>query len=512
MMSKFLLGVAFLFLHLSASSQDFGYDNPILPGMNPDPSICRVGDDYYLVTSSFIQYPGLPIYHSKDLIHWEMVGYCCREENGFDISKGSGLYAPTLRYDEVNKTFYVICTNMRNGGNFITYTQDPRGTWSKLIYLKHPEMHGIDPSLMFDEDGKCYFTATHVKGIMQAEINPKTGENLTEPRIIWEGTGGRYPEGPHLYHIGPWYYLIISEGGTEFGHHVVASRSNNPWGPFEVCPYNPILSHVEKLAQSNPIQCTGHSDLIQAHDGSWWCVFLATRPNGQFYHLGRETFLSPVSWTRDNWPVINGNGIVHMRMEVKTLPQTKALARSMRYEFDEEVLPLAWNYYRHPQQGNYSLYNGCLVLKADKKAPTFTGIRQCDFDMCVETCIDFVPTIEKCEAGLTVRHGHGQHYDVCVAREGKQRCVIAKFKFGFVNQTYKQVIPSNGKVYLRILSDKRKYTLLYSLDSKKWVELGCMDSSFLAGGFSGLLVGLYAETDSIVTDVASFDYFDYNVK
>lgn len=190
LMKNLLLGIVFLLLHLSASSQDFGYDNPILPGMNPDPSICRVGDEYYLVTSSFIQYPGLPIYHSKDLVHWEMVGYCCREENGFDISKGSGLYAPTLRYDEASKTFYVICTNMRNGGNFITYTQNPRGIWSNLIYLKHPEMHGIDPSLMFDEDGKCYFTATHVKGIIQAEINPKTGENLTEPRIIWGGTGG----------------------------------------------------------------------------------------------------------------------------------------------------------------------------------------------------------------------------------------------------------------------------------------------------------------------------------
>lgn len=147
------------------------------------------------------------------------------------------------------------------------------------------------------------------------------------------------------------------------------------------------------MAQSNPIQCTGHSDLVQAHDGSWWAVFLATRPNGQVYHLGRETFLSPVSWTRDNWPVINGNGIVHMRMEVKHCHKLK-LSRSVRYEFDEEVLPLAWNYYRHPQQGNYSLHNGCLVLKADKKEPAFTGIRQCDFNMCVETCIDFVPTAE----------------------------------------------------------------------------------------------------------------------
>lgn len=508
-MNRCLLGIAAFLLHLSVFAQSFGYDNPVLPGMNPDPAICRAGDDYYLVTSSFIQYPGLPVYHSRDLIHWEMIGYCCREENGFDVSKGSGLYAPTIRYDEIEKIFYVICTNIRNGGNFITYTRDPKGKWSNLTYLKHPEMHGIDPSLLFDEDGKCYFTATHVNGIIQAEIDPKTGENLTEPRLIWGGTGGRYPEGPHLYHIGAWYYLIISEGGTEFGHQVVASRSNNPWGPFEACPYNPILSHVGKLAQSNPIQCTGHSDLVQAHDGSWWAVFLATRPNGQAYHLGRETFLSPVTWTHDNWPVMNGNGMVDLRMEVKTLPQTKAPSKNRRYEFNEEVLPPAWNYYRHPIKENYVLRNGCLILKPGKKEPTFVGVRQCDFNMWAETCIDFTPVAENTEAGLTLRHGNEQHYDVCIVSEGKQRYVVAQFKFGSVNQVYKQPIPRHGKVYLRIAGDRQKYTLSYSLDHKRWKELGKMDSSFLAGGFSGLLIGLYAETKEAAQGEASFEYFDY---
>ncbi|WP_418458180.1 glycoside hydrolase family 43 protein [Bacteroides sp.] len=506
-MNNFLLGIVAVFVHLSASSQNFGYDNPVLSGMNPDPSVCRVGDDYYLVTSSFIQYPGLPIYHSKDLIHWEIIGYCCREENGFDVSKGSGLYAPTLRYDEVSKTFYVICTNMRNGGNFITHAQDPRGIWSNLLYLKHPEMHGIDPSLMFDEDGKCYFTATHFNGIIQAEINPQTGENMTEPRIIWGGVGGRYPEGPHLYHIGSWYYLIISEGGTEFGHHVVAARSNNPWGPFEECPYNPILSHVEKIAQSNPIQCTGHSDLIQAHDDSWWMVFLATRPNGQFYHLGRETFLAPVSWSRDNWPIVNGNGTVDLRMEVKTLPQKKVKISTKRYEFDEKSLPLEWNYYRHPVKSNYELTAGQLFLKGGES--TFVGIRQSDFEMRAETCIDFVPKNDGSEAGLSVRHGMRQYYNIGVTREGTGRYVVAQFRFSQVNQLYKKKIPNTGKVYLRIEADKQKYTLFYSLDVEKWIEMGSMDTAFLAGGFSGVLIGLYAVQNTSSENRSSFEYFDY---
>lgn len=506
--------MAFICWHTMLVGQNFGYVNPILPGMNPDPSVCRVGDDFYVITSSFIQYPGLPIYHSKDLIHWDMIGYCCTEDNGFDIHKGSGLYAPTIRYNEADSTFYVICTNMRNGGNFITYARNPAEKWSNLVWLKHPELHGIDPSLMFDKDGTCYFTATHIDGIIQAEVNPRTGEHLTEPRMIWGGAGGRYPEGPHLYHIGAWYYLILSEGGTEFGHHVVASRSNNPWGPFEECPTNPILSHVEKLAQSNPIQCTGHSDLVEAHDGSWWMVFLATRPNGAAYHLGRETFLAPVSWSRDNWPIVNGNGTVSVGMDVRTLPQTEAIPKSIRYELNDKTLPLEWNYYRHPNRSNYALTNGCLILKGEANNATFTGIRQRDFDFSAETCLTFNPAMDKEEAGLSVRHGQGERFDMGVVRERGRRYAISRFTFGHVNQVNKQLLPDvHGGVFLKVEGKKKEYTLYYSLDGKKWVQMGMMDSRFLAGGFSGLLVGVYATGNGQNSvSKAKFDYFDYNSK
>lgn len=488
---------------------DFGFSNPVLPGMNPDPSVCRAGDDYYLVTSSFVQYPGLPVYHSNDLIHWEMIGYCCREENGFDVSCGSGLYAPTIRYNEKDSTFYVICTNMRNGGNFITYTKNPRGIWSKMVYLSHKEMHGIDPSLLFDNDGKCYYTATHVDGIIQAEIDPSTGKNLTEPKLIWGGTGGRYPEGPHLYHIGSWYYLIISEGGTEYGHHVVASRSNNPWGPFEICPYNPILSHVEKIAQSNPIQCTGHSDILQAHDGSWWAVFLAARPVRGGYHLGRETFLTPVIWTRDYWPVFNGNGVVDLDMCVKTLPQTEGKSRSKVYDFNTEFMPLEWNYYRHPKKENFILNDGKLLIKSDNKNASFVGVRQCDFEMIAETCLQFSPEYNESEAGLSVRHGTGQHYDIGVRKENNQLYLITRFKFSRVNQIEKYPLQKTDKVYLRLVADKEKYTFQYSFDGITWEGKDAMDANFLAGGFSGLLVGLYAENMKASEKYAEFDYFKY---
>lgn len=498
----------FCYINLLANSQTIGYDNPVLPGMNPDPSICKVNDDYYLVTSSFVQYPGLPIYHSKDLINWKMIGYCCNEDNGLDVSKGSGLYAPTIRYNEKDSTFYLICTNMRNGGNFIIHTKNPRDGWSDMLFLKHKDMQGIDPSLMFDNDGKCYFTAIHVDGIVQAEINPKTGDSVTEPRIVWGGTGGRYPEGPHLYHIGGWYYLIISEGGTEFGHHVVAARSNNPWGPFEECPYNPILSHVEKIAQSNPIQCTGHLDLIQAHDNSWWSVFLATRPNGQFYHLGRETFLAPVTWTRDFWPVINGNGTVDLTMSVKTLPQTEKIEKSKHYDFEEDRIPLEWNSYRNPINEVCRLDAGKLFLNCKSGKNTFVGIRQTGFDICAETEICSFPDNVGGEAGLSVHHGEHQFYNIGIIKEKTGYSIIARFRFSEVNQVYKKELPSFSKLFLRIEADKKKYVLSYSVDKKSWYKLGEMSTSFLAGGFSGVLIGLYNHSKAEV----SFEYFDYKVK
>lgn len=166
-----------------AQDKQFGYKNPVISGMNPDPSVCRVGDDYYAITSSFNWFPGVPIYHSKDLINWEMIGYCLDKQSNLDLSKGSGIYAPTIRYHD--GVFYMITTNQRNGGNFYVTATDPKGPWSDPIWVK--ELGGIDPSLFFDDDGKVYFTTTDVYGIIQAEIDIETGKLLTKPRIIWGG-------------------------------------------------------------------------------------------------------------------------------------------------------------------------------------------------------------------------------------------------------------------------------------------------------------------------------------
>ena len=210
------------------------YNNPIIKGFNPDPSICRVGEDYYLVTSSFEFFPGVPIYHSKNLVNWELINYCLTDEIQLDLTDSrasGGIFAPTIRYHQGR--FYMTTTNVLIRKNFIVYTDDIRGKWSQPVWL---EQTGIDPSMLF-EDGTCYYCSNggdEKGGLIQlSEIDPLTGAYIKKPVIICRGTGGIYPEAPHMYKLNGWYYLILAEGGTKYGHMVTAFRSKNPYGPYE---------------------------------------------------------------------------------------------------------------------------------------------------------------------------------------------------------------------------------------------------------------------------------------
>ena len=256
---------------LPVSAQE--YRNPVIPGYHPDPSVCRVGDTFYLVNSSFQYFPGVPIFQSKDMVHWQQIGNVLDRESQIPLKGASswlGIYAPTIRYHE--GTYYMITTNVGNGGNFIVTATDPRGPWSEPVWLKQ---QGIDPSLYF-ENGKCYMVSNPGDAIWLCEINPKTGEQLTESKQLWQGDGGRYPEGPHIYKKDGYYYLLISEGGTELAHRLTIARSRNIEGPYESNPNNPILTNCSRLGQSKQIQGTGHGDLVQAGDGNWWMVFWHT--------------------------------------------------------------------------------------------------------------------------------------------------------------------------------------------------------------------------------------------
>ncbi|MGX9885537.1 family 43 glycosylhydrolase [Streptomyces sp. NPDC002276] len=282
--------------------------HPVLPGFHPDPSICRVGDDYYLVNSSFEYLPGVPVFHSRDLRHWEQIGNVLDREDQLVLpsEQGSGgIFAPTLRHH--GGLFWLITTNIADvrRGHLVVSAENPAGPWSTPVYTAGAV--GIDPDLTWEVEGTCHLTwasGRPDRPILQAVLDPSTGELLSEPRALWSGTGLAHPEGPHLYRRGSWWYLLIAEGGTERGHAVSVARSRSLTGPFEGAPANPVLTH---RSSSHPVQNTGHADLVELPSGEWAAVHLGVRPRGTtpgFHVNGRETFLAAVRW-EDDWPVFD---------------------------------------------------------------------------------------------------------------------------------------------------------------------------------------------------------------
>ncbi|MDX3517886.1 glycoside hydrolase family 43 protein [Streptomyces scabiei] len=281
---------------------------PIVAGMYPDPSVCRVGAEYYLANSSFECSPGIPIWHSRDLVSWRQIGNALTRDEQFPAGcspASRGVYAPTLRHHEGR--FWLITTNIDDarGGHQIFHASDPAGPWSAPVCLR--ELDGIDPDLSWDDEGTCLVTycswsGTEI-GIRQVAVDLEQGQVLEKPRWIWHGTGLAHSEGPHLYRRGGWWYLVIAEGGTDRGHVVSVARSRSPRGPFEAHEHNPVLTH---RSTAHPVQNVGHADLVERPDGRWAAVYLGTRPRGRsprFHVNGRETFLADVSWV-DDWPRI----------------------------------------------------------------------------------------------------------------------------------------------------------------------------------------------------------------
>jgi len=272
---------------------------PVLAGFHPDPSVVRVGDLYHLACSSFEYAPGVPLFRSTDLVTWELVGHALDRPSQLRAGAAGpsgGVYAPTLRHHD--GLFWLVTTNVNDGpGHLLVSAPDLAGPWSDPVRI---DAGGIDPDLAWDEDGTCWLTWSD-GGIVQAALDPRTGALLSDPRTVWQGTGGQHPEGPHLYRVGPWWYLLIAEGGTGHGHAVTVARGTSPSGPFEPCPDNPLLT---ARGTSAVVQNTGHADLVEGPDGTWAAVFLGVRPEGYFpgWHvLGRETFAAEVSW-QDGWP------------------------------------------------------------------------------------------------------------------------------------------------------------------------------------------------------------------
>lgn len=507
------------------------YQNPVLPGFYPDPSICRVGRDYYLVTSSFSYFPGVPIFHSRDLVSFRQIGHCLDRESQLPLGAGptsGGIFAPTIRHHQ--GTFYLTTTNVTGVGNFILTAKNPAGPWSDPILV---EQKGIDPSLLFDDDGSVYYT-TSSDGACQSRIDVTTGKLLTEPKVVWAGTGGQYPEGPHLYRRGDAYYLLISEGGTEYGHMITMARSKSPWGPFEACSRNPVLTH---RSYRSSIQGVGHADLVDTPDGDWFAVALAFRPHGYppCYHLGRETFLCPVSWPEGEFPTF-GSAISRKLEDGMETAGRIELSHDVAHALDEPApmhtrddfgapsLGLEYNYLRNPDASRYSLSErpGFLRLRGaaagldELASPTWVGRRQCHFDVRASTCLEFSPSTEREEAGLVVRMDEHHHYEVFVTKRAGVSSVVLRRRIGtLVAEVAQRALPAGARsVVLAIDATTPKYVFSFGTSQESLEALGDGETRYLstevAGGFVGAYFALYATGGGAPAErPADFDWFEY---
>ena len=493
------------------------YKNPIIPGFNPDPSICRVGDDFYLVTSTFEFFPGVPIYHSKNLINWKLINHCLTTDTqlplqGAVVSKG--IYAPTLRYH--NGVFFMTTTNVSCGGNFIVHTNDIYGEWSEPVYI---DQGGIDPSLFWDDD-VCYFVSNlsddpaDKQAIYVCEIDPFTGEKFTRSRCISPGCGGRYPEAPHIYKENGYYYLMLAEGGTEYGHMVTMQRARDIYGPYEKCPHNPILSHRDT---PGPIQATGHADIIEDQNGNWWLVCLAIRPVGDMllHHIGRESFLAPVTW-KDGWPIVGNNGTIDFEMEGPLPgPAPTPVSHDFEDSFDKDKLDLRWSFVRNPirecyrlEKGRLNLIGGQDDLSTNCGNPTMIAARQQEFDM--EVTANIEGEIQNGQrSGLTAFYNSDYHYDILITNDEGQHCVCLRKRVADIDVVVaSHVIEYNGSIRFKIVSNAEWYTFFYENDGS-FVELGRGKTSLLATEithpmtFTGTFLGIFTEQGNIaVTSVS----------
>jgi xylan 1,4-beta-xylosidase len=528
------------------------YSNPILSGFYPDPSICRVGGDYYIVNSSFAYFPGLPIFHSKDLANWDLLGYAMDRNEQLDLKKAGvsrGLFAPTIRYH--NGTFYIMCTLIDKGGNFIISAKDPKGPWSNPVWIN--EVKGIDPSLDFIDDKAFIVYNSEPPGnistydghrtIRMFEFDIKTMKVIgTEKLLINGGTDiTKKPvwiEGPHLFKKDGWYYLMCAEGGTGYNHSEVIFRTRSLDEPFVSFANNPILTQRQlDPHRKNPVTTTGHADLVETPEGKWFAVFLGCRPyEGDYYNTGRETFMLPVTW-KDDWPMIlEEKETVPYQVQVPFPKITKKVNNNFngniffRDDFANSTLNRRYAFLRNPPQDLYSIAKGKLLLPllatecSNAATPAFIGFRQANKNGYAATGIDFTAATENEKAGLLIFQNENHYYFLCKSIENKLPVVQLYKGPGNKNAgalpelLIDQPLPNNGKLFLKIEANESGYSFYYATQKNKWVLLkDKVSAKFLstkdAGGFVGSLFAMYASSMGMQTkSVAEYDWFEYRGK
>lgn len=506
------------------------YQNPVQRGFFPDPSVVRVGDDYYMVNSTFQYFPAIAISHSKDMVHWEIIGHAVTDSDDLDlqaIRDSHGIWAPDISYS--NGRFIIMATLRLNADGkrdnnvmrrqLVVSSDRPEGPYSKPSWI---EVDSIDPSHFVDDDGKHYMVIS--PGINLVPLSDDCTRATGEVIPVWRGTGERASEGPHILKWGKYYYAILAEGGTGYGHGINVGRSENLFGPYESSPYNPLMRQFDPDAL---LQRTGHGKLVETQNGDWWVYYLMGRANqGHYTTIGRESGLDPVTWLEDGWFIINDRKGPSMGQTSPDLPQ-HPFPKWTRDDFDSETLNLNWEFVRNPAKGSYSLterpghfriwtLDGQL---SEIRAKNTLLRREQELSYTASTKVEFYPSRDGEQAGLTCYYSTATYarFSVCWEKGRKLQLVINR------NHGEELMAEVDGlkeqPVYLKVVVDKLTRTFYYSYDGAEWIHAGTLENCIYLCDegvpddpkrHTGTLVGIYANNGGCGTRIpADFDFFEY---
>lgn len=552
------------------------FHNPVITGGYPDPSVCRVKDTYYMVTSSFSYFPGLPIFKSRDLVHWEQIANAISRPEQLDFRNcdvSEGLWAATIRYHD--GIFYIVNTLDVEGRtcryNFIITASDPAGEWSDAVIIEGAD--GIDPSLYFDEKGRMWYCGNAVpqvpeypehKVIYLCEVDKDTFQFKGMRHIIFDGAleHSLYMEGPHIYKINDYYYLITACGGTQTNHCVHIARSLQLLGPYEPCSRNPIVTNRNlPLINALGVGVTGHGDLVKTQKEEWYMVLLGIRPynhlienyqcylprkwirtpdrnkNAQF-NLGREVFLIPIAWDYDDWPLVdNENGMVNLTERRPDLPIYRPPFHSRVDNFEADTLDMVWCMRRPVKDLFYSLSERPGYLRIhllpgrveDKATPSMLVRRQQHNDFCVSSAMEFEPSEEGEEAGLVITQNERFSYLMIKVRKDSKNWISCCSVINGERMEMRSEEVKPGRIYLYIEGGEGHYTFSYGYrerEKKMFVQEaeGSILSTVVADGFVGTYLGLYGSNGGrsegkacikvsaenfVHRNHADFDWFSY---
>jgi xylan 1,4-beta-xylosidase len=527
--------------------------NPILKGFNPDPSILRVGDDYYIATSTFEWYPGVQIHHSRDLVHWRLLTRPLRRASQLDMRgdpDSCGIWAPCLSY--ADDRFWLIYTDVKRYGrttvggvsgaslrdvhNYLVTTDDIEGEWSEPVTLNSS---GFDPSLFHDEDGKKYLVnmlwdgrpgKNRFAGIVLQEYSPAAHALVGERKLIFQGTALGLTEAPHLYRRDGWYYLLTAEGGTGWNHAVTMARARSIKGPYELHPDTPIMS--ARTRPDAPLQRAGHADLVETQSGEPYMVYLCGRPlpNRGRCTLGRETAIQKMVWSKDGWlRTAESDGIPVLETAAPALPLHPFPPPAVRTDFDAPELPIDFQWLRtpHPEEifsltarpGFLRLYGRETLGSLFRQS--LVARRQQAHCFSAETVMAFEPAHYQQSAGLICYYSGAKYHYFCVSRDetGKHIRVMSALPDSPQGDAFTPPVPvPEGPLYLRAEVDFERLLFAWRTEGEAWHWLPQpFDASILSDeaaapgtpNFTGAFVGLACQDLAGTTLHADFDWFDY---